>query len=377
MRTLAFGIAFTFVSSPAFSGGASVEFLDPGAGYRFVPMAINDDGTVVGEASDSGASVVPVRFSASEQAEFLPTYEADFGERFAFVRGMNASGVVAGLSLSGPLYEANAVIWDEQGAISRIGPSGAPTQAHSINDNGLVLGGFESTVDPGLFLWSQEGGTQFLDVLPSPGTYAGGGIVGATLNNRGDVAASYYATDSEGFTEFRSVFRDANGAVHEITLPGDVAPTGVDLLADGVAVATSSTIVDINTGEILQSGRSFLWTPQSGATEFPLFDGLPITLTAHNDSQLILTTRGNISIESERDFLFDPSTGETTELTDLIRTLTGTDRYVIADINNHGQITGAAFDDESSPATGFVLTIPSPGTALPLVLLGARRRRRA
>jgi len=370
MRTIAAGIMLTLALSPAHAGGASVEFLTDGGDGGYTPADINDAGVVVG----SFLGNEPFIRLPGQSPSMLPTFETDSGEHIGDAEALNSSGIAVGYSLVDE-GSPRATMWDATGGIRRIGPDIPGARAVDITASGLVLGSV-SGVTAGLFLWSEQGGTQSIELLPDASRPSDFTVSGSVINDDGVVAATFYSEEFGLDNPSRAFVRTSEGSVSEATLPDGYEPISIDLMTGATAIVTSRAI-GTDAGEFIQRARSFLWTPESAATELPLFAGLPATVAAHNDTQMIMTTRSDVSLESRRDFLFDPFSGETVELTSLIRSLTGFERYELTDFNNRGQLLGVAFEDGASPAIGFVLTIPSPATALPFVLLGALRRRRA
>jgi len=294
--------------------------------------------------------------------------------------GINDEGIVTGSSYSDE-YASNAVIWDQDGRLRRIGPDLRGVRSIAINNSGMVLGDAYVHDDLNLFIWTESEGTEFVDLSNGGEPFRHVDIVSADLNESGRIAATYRYTRPDLTSSFGISVRSEAGEITEIALPEGAEPLQIRINEPGTVIFNTVTSGTVD-GELVSELESFVWSEADGVRDLPRFGGEHSSAKAMNDLGLVLMSEfdeGDFLFETKRDFLFDTVTGETLELTDLVRTLTGFERYELVDLNNAGQIIGIGYENIFGQSIGFILTIPAPGAFLVFTLGGAgafmRRRR--
>jgi len=300
-------------------------------GDSSAPLALNDQGTVVGWARNADGRLHPFRWRGGEMTDLGTLDQADGG--WGIAADVNSHGTVAGQSRRGAA--THAVRW-EQGKITDLGTLGGDYSfATAINDLGAIVGS-STTADGSLhaFLWRAGRMTD----LGVPGT---GEVFAEDINNRGQVVG------------WRA--------------PGDDGPSAAYLWQRGTVTFLPGTRYggqarSINErGEIV--GAVFLAESSQAArwrqTRLELIGNLPGGnaggATAVNDVGLILGS-GNVSPDSAEDHAFLWRHGIFSDLS------TAGVPNSAAELNNRAAIIATvpnATDD--GPLAALFVPDPSPG----------------
>lgn len=165
-------------------------------------------------------------------------------KNFSFVRGLNVSGQVAGLSGESNGTDSRAVLWTPDG-VEVLGtlPGGDSSASSAVNNSGHVVGTSNTATGVRAFLWTKYGGMQDLGTLPGDK-----GSEAFHINNVGQVVGT-----SSGPRGIRAVLWQANGLVQLLgTLPGGNFSRAVGINDSGEVIGNSGALP----GRVLFSGRT-------------------------------------------------------------------------------------------------------------------------
>ena len=160
----------------AFGGGTSTA------------TAINNAGTVVGYADypNPHGAIHAFRYTVAGGMHDLGT----LGGQHSYAYGVNASGQVVGYSEFNPTsIDKRAVLWNSDGSMTDLGASLPWSEAHAINDAGLVVGSADvGAIDYHAVLWNGSVMYDLNDLVDLP---SGWYMVGAWgINSSGQIVAN-------------------------------------------------------------------------------------------------------------------------------------------------------------------------------------------
>ena len=240
-------------------------------------------------------------------------------KNFSFVRGLNVSGQVAGLSGESNGTDSRAVLWTPDG-VEILGtlPGGDSSASTGVNNSGHVVGTSNTATVVRAFLWTKYGGMQDLGTLPGDK-----GSEAFHINNVGQVVGS-----SSGPRGIRAVLWQANGLVQLLgTLPGGDFSRAVAINDSGEVTGTSGSA---------SGTRAFFWTNNGGLRDLGTLPGHTRSeaLEINNSGQVVGHSSGP---GGTRAFLWTRSGG----MKDL-GTLPGGDYSRALGINDAGQVVGTS-----------------------------------
>lgn len=315
----------------AFSWTQAGGMVDLGTlgGTHSYPNAVNNNGQVVGASTPPGGDP-----SKGEYHAFLWTQAGGMvdlgtlGGNFTIsaANAVNASGQVAGVSITSDYSAYRAFSWTQDGGMVDLGTLGGNfwSLARAMNDNGQVVG--ESTTASGeyhAFSWTQAGGMVDLGTL-------GGTLSFATaVNNNGQVVG--FANTPYG-TVHAFLWSEATGMIDLGTLGGySISPTAVN--NNGQVVGYSDA----------PDGRqhAFSWTQAGGMVDLGIIDGLYSQAYAVNTNGQVVGYTDVHNDEYSHAFSWTQAGG----MIDL-GTLGGNNSYAVA-VNNGGQVAGYADIDNN------------------------------
>ena len=382
------GIGFVFAAGAGSTDAAEVRYAVTGLG-QFTPTGMNDLGQAVGYTGTSGA---PESRRAAlwlpSPAYGLPAGLNDLGtmsvpnpggggdSRGLVAGDINNLGQIAG-SAGLPGYAQRAVIWLPSPAFGRgagwttMDPTpGWDGDAGAINDAGQVTGHFHAAERAYLWLpapaYGLPSGTNPLN-MPTEGFG-----FGADVNSSGAVVGSNAVGSRSAPFHYlpAAAHGQLAGTQYLPTLPGARDPVATAINDRGQVIG-SAVFSDPNDPRI---ARGYLWLPEpdaitgrpAGLHELRLPGAADtFTPTDINNAGLVIGIGGVAG--SFRPFLWDPSTGNLTDLNSLIDPASGWELLRATAINEAGQILGTGRHNGVEQA--FLLTVPEP-TAAVLLLFG-------
>ncbi|WP_073967736.1 S8 family serine peptidase [Streptomyces sp. CB02460] len=148
------------------------------------PVAVNNDGTVVGHSAKDGKRRA-VEWDADGRITDLGTLP---GMPDSYAESVNASGTVVGASGD------DAFVLKPGGTMTRLPDFGFDAKALKVNDAGWIMGTAQTAPDTETaVVWDPEGRMYELSAMTGSSRFVP--LEGISLNNRGEVA--YYAMDVE------------------------------------------------------------------------------------------------------------------------------------------------------------------------------------
>lgn len=244
-----------------------------------------------------------------------PLPGSTYGE--TVVGGINASGIIAGESLSVLNYDA--VVW-RNGVVHDLGtlPGGSLSWANAINDLGVVTGASDGTgFQPNAMIWSDALGMQRL------GTFKGGSYSEAFSINRNSEVTGF--SDVANGSSYAFIWSRARGMRMLPGLPGGGGSSG-NGINDAGQIAGGSECG----GGCL---HAVLWSASGSAQDLGVLNGASFSSAyAINNLGQVVGASGHAFVWSE--------TGGMQDLNDLIPPNSGWLLEYAFAINDVGQITG-------------------------------------
>ena len=198
-----------------FGVGSSATALNLPGSTSSEALAINDSGEIVGESTEYTAPGQNSATYAFVQSNGSTTYLDSSVSSFSMADGVNDSGEVVG-TLDTSSFAQHAFIADPNGTVTdldaAIGGYDSST-ANGISNSGLVTGTVYG--DYTYIYDTKTASVTFLPSLKDPN--GGSGIIGAAINDNGDVTGYSYAANNEPHA-----FIYSNGALL------DLDPNGSD-----------------------------------------------------------------------------------------------------------------------------------------------------
>jgi len=286
---------------------------------------INTYGEVV---ADNG--VLAFAWSPTKGSFNLPPLPGStYGETVA--GGINASGIIAGESLS--VLDYQAVVW-RNGVVHDLGtlPGGTLSWATAINDLGVVAGASDGTgFQPNAMIWSDAVGMQRL------GTFTGGSYSEAFSINR-DSHVTGFSNVANG-NSYGFVWSRAKGMRMLPSLPGGGGSSG-NGINDAGQIAGGS-------GCGGGCSHAVLWTESGSVQDLGVLNGTGFS------SAYAINNLGQVVGASGHAFLWSETAGMQ-DLNDLIPPDSGWLLEYAFAINDVGQITGQGLINGETHA--FLLT---------------------
>lgn len=323
------------VPTQAASGSAPIELAAlPGFSDSFA-YAINDAGTVVGSASNSGGP--PFRAVKWDRDGRVTQLALPADSQNSTVAGINNDGIIAGAvdTEASPANVWRPVRWDRDGRLTTLEslPGSTSSLADDINDVGEVMGLAQMPDGPHVVRWDAQGQVTSLPYLPDHTL----GELGS-INDEGTVTATTCLTVGG----CRAVRWGREGRVEDLgTLPGYDGSAVLGMNNHGVVIGRSWK----NDGYTNTPAR---WNPVGVIAALPLppseyTEGLP---TAVNDLDLV------VGYVSRTDGLGRAAMWDRRNHLTLLHMRRNWTSSGAADVNDSGIIAGTA-----STTTGTVLAV--------------------
>lgn len=194
-----------------------------------IPLAINEDGVIVGSASIAGVQT-PVSWVAGHQTP-LATLGAG-GRADAITRTLEAVGYV----LTTPTATQQASQWDAQGRLTLLpGVTSDPASAATAKNEAGWIAGYGDIPDQGGPLirakrWSPLGVVE--NLAPAGGSDSFAGAIDASNRLWGS---------TETATETHAALWDAQGTLHDLGMLGGLFATIFDVNHSGIGAGFSTT----------------------------------------------------------------------------------------------------------------------------------------
>jgi len=194
-----------------------------------IPLAINEDGVIVGSASIAGVQT-PVSWVAGHQTP-LATLGAG-GRADAITRTLEAVGYV----LTTPIATQQASQWNAQGRLTLLpGVTSDPASAATAKNEAGWIAGYGDIPDQGGPLirakrWSPLGVVE--NLAPAGGSDSFAGAIDASNRLWGS---------TETATETHAALWDAQGTLHDLGMLGGLFATIFDVNHSGIGVGFSTT----------------------------------------------------------------------------------------------------------------------------------------
>jgi uncharacterized membrane protein len=305
------------------------------------PLAINDDGVVVGSYRRGVGYDKAFRWSAEDGFELL---EMPPGTWESVAYDINNDGTVTGIfEVEGDGFGHLGFVI-EQGELSVIEPlpEGNFVEALALNELGAVTGYWGDSVEGGIYAFIWADGI-FTDLGPWMGSTTS---QGKDITDRLQIAGRY-----EGDVwpeEYAVLWQD--GELTELgVIPGAVGsePLGMNRFLD---VAGQSTFVVGDPYEL--ESRAFRWTPRGGLIDLGIFEGNEhAACIAVSETRQMIGRCWNGPAEG-RSFVLHHD--QMMDLQELLIPGSGLSGLRIAALNAHGAIVGYGFNDEDD-STPFIL----------------------
>lgn len=272
----------------------------------------------------------------------LPTLPAPYNTG-CYVTAVNASGQVVGYCTSSSSGN-HAFIWSISGGMQDLGLIlGAPGEANGINDAGQVVGFYYLSGLRRAFLYTPGVGVETIATLPGGNTNQA-----KAINNAGQVTG--ISNIASSFNDHAFLYTPGAGVADLGCVPGAYYSWGKGIN---------------NLGEVVgESGyRAFLWTSTGGMQNLGTLGG---ESCAYSINDLGQVTGGYVPVSRSLAFIY--SGGRMVDLSSLVLNLPeGTPLYGGGAINNKGQIAvtaGTSYGD-----CPYLLTpVAPPGAAIDLLL---------
>jgi probable HAF family extracellular repeat protein len=288
MSRISFGVwaAMALILAPL-AGAQSYTITDLGtlpSGNSSYAAAINDQGTVVGQASISNTISHAFVWTSALGMEDLGVYPGDSG---SYASGIDSLGDIVGTSYASGLSPSHAVIWRHSGELQQLGTlGGTSAYAYGVNNSGEVVG--YSVLADGFthhaFLWTIKAGMQDLGALGGAGfdSYA------QAINEAGEVVGFSFLN----FSVADAFLWTKSGGLQDLGGFGGPYSSATAINAEGTIVGLADTKT---------SDGSFVWTPARGLR--PLNAGPNNELTAINVANEMV----GVNESTEVPFLWTPA----------------------------------------------------------------------
>lgn len=223
-------------------------------GQNSYAYGINNAGEVVGCADVSPSDLVPGH-------AFLWTESGGMQDLGSLGNGscafsINNAGQVVGYSTVNTNNDQHAFLWSAATGMQDLGvPVSSQTVATSINDSGMVVGTYYTTLGTHAYLWTQTGGVQDLGNLGIPNASGGsinalGEIVGRSEvpPGRSDLYAGFFWTSTSRMRRMTSPYFGEDATASAISSTGEVVGFALNSQIEQRATVwlTPSKVHDLN-----------------------------------------------------------------------------------------------------------------------------------